>query len=261
MENLESFTDFWLKDAYYIVTDYLKFAGGAFILFYVILRKPLWFRKIQQKMPRYGDYFRDIIFSLITVVIFATVSIYTLYVLDPYNHVYSTIDQYGLGYYIFTYIWMFFLHDAYFYWMHRLMHHPWLFRKVHLIHHRSTNPSPWTAYSFHPLEALIEVGIVPLIAFTLPVHYSAIVAFFIFQIAFNVYGHLGFEIFPRKFHKTLIGRWINTSVAHNLHHKRFTGNYSLYFLFWDRMLGTIRPDYDETYEETTERKKASSPNH
>ena len=39
------------------------------------------------------------------------------------------------------------------------------------------------------------------------------------------------------------GRWINTSVAHNLHHEHFEGNYGLYFLVWDRRIGTIREDY------------------
>ena len=76
------------------------------------------------------------------------------------------------------------------------------------------------------------------------------------QIMYNVYGHLGFELYPRGFHKTWIGRWINTSVAHNLHHKKFTGNFGLYFLFWDRLLGTIREDYDATYEATTAPRKA-----
>lgn len=38
-------------------------------------------------------------------------------------------------------------------------------------------------------------------------------------------------------------------INHNLHHQYFKGNYGLYFLFWDRMMGTIRSDYDERFEE------------
>ncbi|MEM7658110.1 MAG: sterol desaturase family protein, partial [Bacteroidota bacterium] len=138
-----------------------------------------------------------------------------------------------------------------FYWMHRLMHHPRLFKAVHLIHHTSTNPSPWTSYAFHPLEAVIEAGIIPLIAFTLPVHKGAISLFLLFQFVYNVYGHLGYELYPKGFHKSWIGRWINTSVCHNLHHKRFHGNYGLYFLWWDRWMGTLRKDYDATFEAPT----------
>tara|TARA_B110001450_G_C17538428_1_gene447614 strand:+ start:480 stop:671 length:192 start_codon:yes stop_codon:yes gene_type:complete len=46
----------------------------------------------------------------------------------------------------------------------------------------------------------------------------------------------------------LVWKWINTSVAHNLHHKKFDGNYGFYFLFWDRIMGTLREEYDKTYE-------------
>ncbi len=131
------------------------------------------------------------------------------------------------------------------------MHHPTLFRYIHLVHHKSTNPSPWTAYAFHPFEAVLEVMILPILAFSLPIQSMALSWFFLFQIMYNVYGHLGFELLPGGFHKTWVGRYINTSVAHNLHHERFTGNYGLYFLIWDRLMGTIRKDYDETYEVTT----------
>jgi sterol desaturase/sphingolipid hydroxylase (fatty acid hydroxylase superfamily) len=68
------------------------------------------------------------------------------------------------------------------------------------------------------------------------------------MIVYNIYGHLGWELYPKNFHKTQIGRWINTSVCHNQHHQYFKGNYSLYFLFWDRWMGTLREDYDAQYE-------------
>jgi len=63
-----------------------------------------------------------------------------------------------------------------------------------------------------------------------------------------VYGHLGWGLNPKKFHKSRLGRWINTSVAHNQHHQFFKGNYGMYFLFWDRIMGTLREDYDAQFE-------------
>ena len=75
------------------------------------------------------------------------------------------------------------------------------------------------------------------------------------RIIHNVYAHLGFEIYPKGFHKTWVGKWVNTSVAHNLHHDKFDGNYSLYFLFWDRLMGTLRTEYDDTYETVTTKEK------
>jgi Delta7-sterol 5-desaturase len=238
-----------------VAKDYFVFASATFFLFYVVLRKPLWFRKIQQKMPSFKDYRRDILFSLVSITISAITIVLTFYVGSKHNNVYHDINEHSIAYYLFTFVWMFFLHDTYFYWMHRAMHHPLLFKHVHLIHHKSTNPSPWTAYAFHPLEAISEAFILPLIAFTLPVHTSAVIFFFVFQISYNVYGHLGFEILPKGFHKTWIGRLVNTSTAHNIHHHKFKGNYGLYSLLWDRLMGTVREDYDATYEKVTSRPK------
>jgi lathosterol oxidase len=247
----DNFLDYWLNGGYVILSRYFLTASIAFILFYVLFKKSFWFRKIQKKLPKLKDYKRDIGYSLISVSIFATVSLVIFFYLISYTNIYFNFSEHSVGYYIFSWIWMLFIHDTYFYWMHRMMHHPKLYRKVHLIHHKSTNPSPWTAYAFHPLEGFLEALIAPIIAFTLPVHISAFGFFFLFQIIYNVYGHLGFELYPKGFHKTFVGRWINTSVSHNLHHKRFNGNYGLYFLFWDRIMGTIREDYDTTFEKTT----------
>ena len=247
----ETIFEFWIREVGGIVWDYLRFAAGAFFIFYVLLKKPMWFRKVQKKMPKLTDYGRDFMYSMITVTIFATMALTVFYFLKDYTQTYSNFNEYGWGYYIFTWIMMFLIHDTYFYWMHRMMHHPTLFKYIHLVHHKSTNPSPWTAYAFHPLEAVLEVLILPILAFSFPIHAPAIGLFFLFQIMYNVYGHLGFELFPAGFHKTWIGRYINTSVAHNLHHDKFHGNFGLYFLFWDRWMGTIRKDYDITYERTT----------
>ena len=48
------------------------------------------------------------------------------------------------------------VHDTWFYWTHRLMHHRRLFKLFHRVHHESTNPTPWAAYCFAPLEAMAQ---------------------------------------------------------------------------------------------------------
>lgn len=234
------------------VSRYVLFAALAFFVFYVVLRKPLWFRKIQKRWPRLSDYGRDVVYSMMSIAIFASMATIALFLLGAYTNVYTgPIAGWGAVWFALSFIWMLVLHDTYFYWVHRFMHLKLIFAHVHRVHHRSTNPSPWTAYAFHPIEAVLEAGIILVIAFTLPVHILAIICFFLFQIAYNVYGHLGFELFPRDFHKTWLGRWVNTSVAHNQHHSRFSGNYGLYFLVWDRAMGTLRPDYDVAFERAT----------
>ena len=111
------------------------------------------------------------------------------------------------------------------------------------------------AIAGHPLEAIVEAGIFAIFLFTIPIHPLHLFIFFLLMILYNVYGHLGFELYPKGFNRHFIGRWINTSVNHNLHHQYFKGNYGLYFTFWDRMMGTIRKDYDQKFEEVKNREK------
>jgi sterol desaturase/sphingolipid hydroxylase (fatty acid hydroxylase superfamily) len=85
-------------------------------------------------------------------------------------------------------------------------------------------------------------------AFTIPVHFYVLVAFLLFMTTYNVYGHLGWELYPKGFKKTLLGKWINTSVSHNLHHQYFKGNYGLYFMFWDKWMGTVSANYDAKFK-------------
>ena len=244
---------------YRIGIRYIIAAGIAFMLFYVIFRNQRIFKKIQTKFPKHTDYFRDLTYSLVTIAIFTVIAHWSFVTLRTSNILIYDLEAKSGWYWLMTVVPIFIIHDFYFYWAHRLMHHPKIFRTVHKVHHLSTNPSPWTAYAFHPFEAVIETLIIPILVFTVPTHPWIIVLFMIFQIIYNVYGHLGFEIFPRGFHKTKIGRYINTSVAHNQHHKKFTGNFGLYTLIWDRLFGTIRQDYDEDYELATSKpiKKAA----
>ena len=228
-----------------ISTRYFMVAGVAFLLFYVFLYQRIAARKIQPDLPTASDYAREIGYSLVTMCFFALIPLLLLFnpSIRPYTSLYPTIEERGWAYYFMVFPVMTLMHDTYFYWTHRLMHHPKLYRTMHLVHHTSTNPSPWAAYAFHPLEAIVEIGIFVVFIFTLPVHRSHIFLFFLFSIVYNVYGHLGWELYSEKFRKGSIGKWINTSTNHNQHHRYFHGNYGLYFLFWDRTMGTYRENH------------------
>lgn len=250
--------DFYFAAFQKISSRYFIVALIGFLIFYVIFRRRFFFKKIQQKFPANNDYFRELGYSLLTMLIFSSVIVFlnspTIVI---YTTRYQSIDEYGWFYYFSVFPILFIMHDLYFYIMHRIMHHPSLFKYIHLVHHKSTNPSPWAAYAFHPLEAIIEQGIVVIFYFSLPIHISHLAIFFLFSIVYNVYGHLGYELYPKGFNKTWIGRWINTSVNHNQHHQYFKGNYGLYTLIWDRIFGTIRKDYDAQFETISKRQPDS----
>lgn len=250
MLRINSWQDFLLL----IGLRYFLLAGLFFLIWYVLFGKRIQYKKIQLRFPATKDYRREILFSLSSIFIFSLVP--TIMLLTPvrkYTQYYTSIHDHSLLYFWLAFPVMFIVHDAYFYFTHRLMHHPKLFKAFHLLHHKSTNPSPWAAFAFSPLEAVVEAGIFALLLVIMPMHRWHMFGFFLFQMVYNIYGHLGWEIYPKGFQKSWFGKWINTSVSHNQHHKYFKGNYGLYFLWWDRILGTMREDYDEAFEEIKDR--------
>ena len=232
---------------------YLLFSGTAFLLFYVIFRGYLAKNKIQDRNITPKDIVRELSNSLLTGIIFAgVVFLFLATPLRKYTLIYDTVDQYSIAWWILSIPLSLIIHDTYFYWMHRLVHHPKIFKWTHLTHHKSVNPSPFASYSFQFIEAVLEVLIIPILVFLLPLHPSAIVLFAMFSLIINVYGHLGYEIVPKWFRKSWLFQFQNTSVHHNLHHSRFEGNYGLYFRYWDRMMGTEISDYEEVFDQIQE---------
>lgn len=226
-----------------IFARYLIMAGLAYLIFYVWKKRDLLFRKIQPQFPQKADYWREVGHSALTSLIFGVVAWLCLGTpLRQYTQFYSDIRQHSIIWLLLSIPIAIVVHDTYFYWAHRLMHHPKIYRHAHLTHHRSVNPSPWAAFAFHPIEAVLEAAIIPILLFSMPMHPIAFLSFVLFMLVFNVYGHLGYELFTRKTYEHPIGQWLNSSVYHNLHHEKFHGNYGLYFTFWDRVCGTLRAD-------------------
>ena len=48
--------------------------------------------------------------------------------------------------------------SMHFYWIHRLIHFPLLYRLIHSLHHRNVVIGPWTGISMHPVEHLLYFG-------------------------------------------------------------------------------------------------------
>ena len=223
---------------------YFIIAGLPFLVYYVVRSKRLVKSKIQSRKASSKDFIREILHSMQTtsiIVILAYIVLYTP--VKPYTKVYDILSISDWWYLPLSVFLSLIIHDTYFYWMHRLIHYPKLFGYIHLLHHKSTNPSPWTSYSFHITEAILESLVLVIIVFIVPMHPLGILVFTLLTFSINVYGHLGYEIAPKWFRESFLFKILNTSVHHNLHHRKFKGNYSLYFRVWDRLLGTEHPDY------------------
>lgn len=230
---------------------YFLSALGMWGLLHGLLRRRLSHRLIAQ-WPSNTDIRREIGYSLSTLVIFSAMGLVVLAGFQAGQiTIYFRPSKFGWTWTLLSLPAMIVWHDFYFYWTHRLLHTRWLFRRVHGVHHRSRNPSPWAAYAFHPLEALVNSLVTPLALCVVPLHGLVIFVFSIHQIVRNAHGHAAVETMPQGFAQHWLGGRFTTTTHHHLHHETSKGNYGLWFTWWDRWMGTENADYRSRFEELT----------
>lgn len=230
-----------------LVHDVVKYllAAGTLSLLLWLLRQRLEGRQLQTRRPQFNDYRREILWSLLTACLFACASLSGIFWVGQqgWNQLYWDLNDWGISYAAFSLLLMIVAHDAWFYWTHRLIHQPRLMRRVHRLHHLSHTPTPWAAYAFHPLEALVQVAFALLFALLIPMHPLILLLWSIHMVVRNVIGHAGYELFPRRMVQSGWFDWLTTTTHHDLHHQSGRYNYGLYFTWWDRWMGTEHPEY------------------
>jgi sterol desaturase/sphingolipid hydroxylase (fatty acid hydroxylase superfamily) len=201
---------------------------------------------------------REIMNSLRSISIFALFWLIALSGITPHNQLYFEISDYGWLYWFCSFAGLLLLHDTFVYWLHRLMHHPKLYRNFHREHHRSVHPSPFAGYSLDASEALIHSLFFLVISHVVPFHWSVIMLMIWVSSIANAIGHLGYEAMPANWL-----RWgglvFNTTTHHDLHHTQGgQHNFGVYFRFWDWAMGTEAPNYEAAFAIATQSPEISS---
>ncbi len=222
---------------------YLVAAAVLAIIVRGLRRTALRTRKIQPREATLADRRREFAQSVQTVGVYTAASAFIIWGVDT-GVLHRFEGSYGWAGDVALLAALIVAHDAYFYWVHRAMHHPRLFKLFHRAHHRSITPTPWAAYSFAIPEALVMIAFVPIWLAFVPTPVWVMLTWVSFQIIRNAMGHAGFELHPRWWLSSPLTRWINTTTHHDLHHSGgFNRNYGLYFTWWDKCMGTEHPDY------------------
>lgn len=225
-----------------LVIDFLRYFVAVLLVYGLVWRvfaRQLQTRKILPVGPKAGQMAREFKQSMATVLIFAVSGLF-IFLMDKLGktQIYNEVADFGVVWWWASLALIVVLHDAWFYWTHRLLHQPWWFAKFHSVHHRSVQPTPWAAYSFHPVEALLQALFFVLMVHTVPLHGLVLFVFLTWMILRNAIGHSGYELMPWR--ACTQGRltWLLTNSHHHFHHARNQGNFGLYFTWWDRWMGT-----------------------
>lgn len=134
------------------------------------------------------------------------------------------------------------LHDAWFYWGHRLLHTKWFYR-FYKPHHMTVTPTVWSNDAGSSVDTLFAHSYYALVLFVVPIPPMVLLGHRLFDQVSAAIGHCGFEHFASP---TARKPWpMLCTLYHDQHHQYFVYNYSNYFSFWDRLCGTIHPSCDE----------------
>jgi sterol desaturase/sphingolipid hydroxylase (fatty acid hydroxylase superfamily) len=234
---------------------YLIIATPLFVLGYMLCARLLAGRRIQSRPVTTRQIVRELGWSLSTCVVFATIDVLVIVLsLAGVMRLRVVEPTPGLVEMVATVMLLLVVHDAYFYWQHRFLHWKPMFRIAHATHHRSLNPTPFATFAFHPIEAAVEYGYVPLLALFVPIHVMPLFVFGIVMTALNAYGHGGIELAPKGFVRHPVGRFLLTPTHHDLHHSSVDYNFGFYSSFWDRLMGTNHPRYAEEFGRVVSRR-------
>jgi Delta7-sterol 5-desaturase len=252
--DFQAFADRWLLSLTSDLSDYAMFAIGFWLVLWVLLAPVLASRKIRADRPPSRQLALEFVISLRSLAIFSTIGA-LLFMVERAGYLPgpALAANWGWGWAIASFVLMVIGHDAYFYWSHRLVHDPRLFRTFHRRHHRSHNPSPFTAYSFDVAEAAMQALFVPIWMFIVPTDWAMLGFFMLHQIVRNTMGHSGYELFPARGDGKPLFDFTTTVTHHDLHHGQARWNYGLYFTWWDRLMGTEHPNYYARFEAATRR--------
>ncbi len=138
----------------------------------------------------------------------------------------------------------------YFYWIHRLLHVPFLYKHVHALHHRNINVGPWSGLSMHPIEHVIFLGS-GLIHFLVPASPVHILYHMQYLTLTAATTHTGFEgMLMKDKNRLKLG-----TFHHQMHHRYFECNYGSLEVPWDKVFGSFHDGTVEADEKIRERRK------
>jgi ring-1,2-phenylacetyl-CoA epoxidase subunit PaaE len=245
----------FVKTYFQTLAASLMVMGVIYLLVWVLLGKFSKNRKIQlSKRAGWTQIKDEVIASAVSLLGGVAFQLILFSMRDAGNlKLYDNAGKYGIWYEVFVVAFMIFVTDAWFYWLHRFMHRPSVYKYVHALHHKSLDVNPFTSNSFHVIEAIaLTLWILPFLYFipVSPVALGIVQALGTFN---NLKSHLGYEFFPKFFRIPPFNMLVN-ATNHSLHHTQYNGNYGLFFRYWDILCGTELNDTSHLFQEIHERK-------
>jgi lathosterol oxidase len=157
-----------------------------------------------------------------------------------YSKIYdTTVEGPGLWYNCLQFPIFIAFTDFFIYWIHRGLHHPLVYKRLHKPHHKWIMPTPYASHAFHPVDGYLQGVPYHVFPFLFPLQKFAYVFLFVFINIWTVLIHDGEYVADSPI--------INGAACHTMHHLYFNYNYGQFTTLWDRLGGSYRKPNDELF--------------
>jgi Delta7-sterol 5-desaturase len=223
-----------------IAARYLLISGLLYWLLWQRGGEKLRAKRLNRDRPMRSLIVQEIRLSLLSSVIFAApAAAAAVAFMHGGTKMYTDWSAHdGLPYLLLSVLIYLIVQDGYYYWAHRLMHRPALFRWMHAGHHRSRQPTPFASFAFDPAEAALTGWVLPAMVFVVPIHVALALGLLLLMSVIAVFNHSGWEVLPGWLVEGPVGGQLISATHHSHHHTRFDRNFGLYFRLWDKLMGT-----------------------
>ncbi|KAF3483605.1 C-5 sterol desaturase [Arthroderma uncinatum] len=161
-----------------------------------------------------------------------------------YSKIYDTLEEAPFPMYNYLQFPLFLLFtDFCIYWIHRGLHHPLVYKKVHKPHHKWIMPTPYASHAFHPLDGWSQGLPYHIFPFIFPLQKFAYVLLFVAINVWTVMIHDGEYVANSPI--------LNGAACHTMHHLYFNYNYGQFTTLWDRLGNSYRKPNDELFRRET----------
>lgn len=135
------------------------------------------------------------------------------------------------------------------YCFHRIAHYPKIYTILHRFHHRHETTNPISLFVLHPAEVIGFGMLMIVFLWAYSISIPGLIIYLTVNVLWGTLGHSGVEPFPAKLRRIPILNLIGTSTFHAEHHEHPKYNFGFYTLIWDKLFGTLDPEYDERFDQ------------
>ncbi|KAK9359153.1 hypothetical protein V1504DRAFT_458844 [Lipomyces starkeyi] len=166
-----------------------------------------------------------------------------------YSHMYWDPNRYGKAYLFLQFPLFIAFTDFGIYLIHRGLHHPIMYKRLHKPHHKWIVPTPFASHAFHPMDGYLQSLPYHFFPFVLPLHKLSYLILFTFINIWTILIHDGEYMTNNPA--------VNGAACHTIHHLYFNYNYGQFTTLWDRIGGSYRTPEKSLFDQQTKMSKAT----